>query len=94
MDALTLQLLTWIADQPRHYGETMEAWHTTCPRMPVWEDAVSAGLIRMEGAGTMRQRTVSLTVRGRALLDGSSSHRAHGPQAALAQCQKDDPALR
>ncbi len=73
MDALTLQLLTWISDRPRSYGETMDAWHTTCPRMPVWEDAVSAGLICMAGAGTMRERSVSLTKRGLALLDGHAS---------------------
>jgi hypothetical protein len=71
MDALTLQLLTWIADRPRSYGETMEAWHTTCPRMPVWEDAVSAGLIQVGGNGPMRARSVGLTSRGRALLNGS-----------------------
>jgi hypothetical protein len=71
MDALTLQLLTRIADRPRRYGETMEAWHTTCPRMPVWEDAVSAGLIRIDGSGTMRGRSVGLTGCGRALLDQS-----------------------
>jgi hypothetical protein len=68
MDALTLQLLTWLSDRPRGYGETMEAWHTTCPRMPVWEDAISAGLVRIEGGGSMRERAVSLTARGRALL--------------------------
>jgi hypothetical protein len=70
MDALTLQLLTWISDRPRSYGETMDAWRTTCPRMPIWEDAVSAGLIRIVGTGTMRERAVSLTRRGRALLNG------------------------
>jgi hypothetical protein len=75
MDALTLQLLTWIADRPRRYGETMDAWHTTCPRMPVWKDAISAGLIRIDGAGTMRERTVCLTARGRVLLG------AHAPVA-------------
>jgi len=74
MDALTLQLLTWIADRPRSYGETMDAWHTTCPRMPVWEDAVSAGLITIDGAGTMRQRAVCLTERGRVLLNGQPAY--------------------
>jgi hypothetical protein len=72
MDALTLQLLIWIADRRRSYGETMEAWHTTCPRMPVWEDAISAGLVCVEGSGKMRERAVALTTRGRALLGGSS----------------------
>jgi len=72
MDALTLQLITWLSDRPRSYGEVMEAWTTTCPRMPIWEDAVSNGLVRVEGVGTMRQRAVSVTPRGRALLDGHS----------------------
>ena len=46
----------------------MEAWTTTCPRMPIWEDAVSEGLVRVEGEGRMRERAVALTARGRALL--------------------------
>jgi hypothetical protein len=70
MDALMLQLVAWVSDRPRTYGEVMEAWTTTCPRMPIWEDAVSAGLVRVEGAGRMRERVVGLTPRGRALLDG------------------------
>jgi hypothetical protein len=70
MDALTLQLVAWVSDRPRTYGEVMEAWTTTCPRMPVWEDAVSAGLVRFEGEGRMRERVVGLTPRGRRLLDG------------------------
>jgi hypothetical protein len=75
MDALTLQLIAWVSDRPRTYGEVMEAWTTTCPRMPIWEDAVSEGLIRVEGEGRMRERAVGLTPRGRALLNGHSSQR-------------------
>jgi hypothetical protein len=70
MDALTLQLVAWVSDRPRTYGEVMEVWTTTCPRMPIWEDAVSAGLVRVEGEGRMRERVVGLTPRGRKLLDG------------------------
>ena len=73
MDALTRQLLTFVSDRPRTYGEVMEAWHTTCPRMPIWEDAVSAGLVQLAGTGTMRERAVRLTPRGRALLNGHSA---------------------
>jgi hypothetical protein len=72
MDALTLQLVTWVSDRPRTYGEVMEAWTTTCPRMPIWEDAVSAGLVRVAGEGRMRERVVGLTPRGRKLLDGGA----------------------
>jgi hypothetical protein len=70
MDALTLQLITWLSERPRTYGEVMEAWTTTCPKMPIWEDAVSNGLVRIGGVGSMRARCVSLTPRGRALLSG------------------------
>jgi hypothetical protein len=73
MDALTLQLITWLADRPRTYGEVMEAWTTTCPKMPVWEDAVTNGLVRVEGAGSIRQRAVILTPRSRALLNSQTN---------------------
>jgi hypothetical protein len=73
MDALTVQLVAWGSDRPRTYGEVMEAWTTTCPRMPIWEDAVSEGLVRVEGEGRMRERRVGLTPRGRALLDRSGN---------------------
>ena|ERR1700676_2541604 len=73
MDALTLQLIVWVSDRPRTYGEVMEAWTTTCPRMPIWEDAVSDGLVRVEGEGRMRERAVGLTPRGRARLNGKNA---------------------
>jgi DNA-binding PadR family transcriptional regulator len=73
MDALILQLISWVADRPRTYGEAMDAWKTSCPRMPVWEDAVSNGLVRVEGTGSMRERSVRLTQQGRALLDAQAS---------------------
>jgi hypothetical protein len=70
---LTLQLLAWTAERPRTYGEAMEAWRTHCPRMPVWEDAVDAGLIVAHASpgGRLNDRPVSLTALGRATLAGS-----------------------
>jgi hypothetical protein len=44
-NALTAQLLAWIAERPRSYAETMEAWRTTCPRLTIWEDAVDRGYV-------------------------------------------------
>ena len=70
--ALTLQFLTWIAAAPRSYGDVMEAWRTTCPRMPVWEDAVSEGLVAIESGRSMKDGRVKLTARGRALLAAQS----------------------
>jgi hypothetical protein len=66
---LTLQLLNWISSEPRTYADAMEAWRTTCPRMPIWEDAVSEGLVELNGSGSMRDRRVTLSARGRAILE-------------------------
>jgi hypothetical protein len=43
--ALVLDLLEWIGPTPRSYGEVMEAWRTSCPRLPIWEDANEHGFI-------------------------------------------------
>jgi len=69
-DALLLQLLAWVAARPRRYGETMEAWRTSCPRLPIWEDAVEAGLVEIVAGSEsgMRACEVRLTAAGRARL--------------------------
>jgi hypothetical protein len=67
-NCLTLQLLAWVDDRPRTYGETMEAWRTTCPRLTIWEDAVSDGLLLVEKSGTMRDARVLVTEAGRILM--------------------------
>jgi hypothetical protein len=60
-----LQFLAWVADRPRTYPETMEAWRSTCPRLSVWEDAIIDGLVRIDnGSG----RAVVLTARGQRML--------------------------
>jgi hypothetical protein len=64
---LTIQFLEWLSDRPRTYGETMDAWRTSCPRLSIWEDALSAGFVRL-GQGRFRERQVIITPRGRSLL--------------------------
>ena len=61
-EALTLQLLEWVAARPRMYDEALEAWRTSCPRLSVWEDAVIGGFVECRG------RTVLLTELGRSYL--------------------------
>ncbi len=65
---LTVQFLAWVAERPRTYPETMEAWRTSCPRLSVWEDATIEGLVRLEG-GPDRQTLVCLTAAGRQILE-------------------------
>ena len=62
-----LQLLDWISLRPRSYAETLEAWHTHCPRLPVWEDALAAGLVEVKRSGGDGS-LVSLTPAGRSAL--------------------------
>lgn len=52
---LLVQFLAWVAARPRSYGETMDAWRTSCPRISVWEDALGDGLVMVDGAGAEAQ---------------------------------------
>ena len=45
VDDLILDLLAWIGPERRPYAEVLEAWRTSCPRLPVWEDATDLGFI-------------------------------------------------
>jgi DNA-binding NtrC family response regulator len=45
LDPLVLDLVEWVAKEPRTYTELMEAWRTSCPRLTVWEDAVDRGFV-------------------------------------------------
>ncbi len=65
--ALVLDLVEWIANEPRPYAEVMEAWRTSCPRLTIWEDAVDQGLVvreQRDGLGTV----VKVTATGQAFL--------------------------
>ena len=75
-EALTLQLLQWIGDNPRSYMETMEAWRTSCPRMTIWEDALGDGLIERVAGATLSQAKVRVTESGRAYMKKANVGRA------------------
>jgi len=65
--SLVLDLMEWVAARPRSYEEVMDAWRTSCPRLPIWEDACDQGLVvreHLKGKGTM----VRLTTSGQQLL--------------------------
>ena len=47
---LMLDLVAWAAAAPRRYDEVMDAWRTSCPRLPVWETSVDLGYLRRECA--------------------------------------------
>ena len=45
VEPLILDLLEWVSRQERTYEEVIEVWRTSCPRLPVWEDASDRGLV-------------------------------------------------
>jgi len=45
VDALVLDLLEWIGPDHRPYADVMDAWRTSCPRLPVWEEANARGFL-------------------------------------------------
>ena len=70
-DPLVLDLVEWVAREPRPYSEVIETWRTSCPRLTIWEDAVDQGYVTREtiaGAGAR----VTVTAGGEQFL------RAHG----------------
>ena len=67
---LVRQLTAWVEARPRTYAEAVDAWRTSCPRLSIWEDALSAGLIEVTsvaGAG-LQGAAVRVTPQGAALL--------------------------
>ena len=67
VDALIVDLLEWIGPRGRPYAEVMDAWRTSCPRLPVWEEANARGYVvheRVAGTGPL----ISVSPSGLALL--------------------------
>jgi len=76
-EPLIRDLVEWVAAKPRRYTEVMEAWRTSCPRLPVWEDAVDRGLVERQADGSA-DPLVAVTEAGRACLarNGRSMRKA------------------
>lgn len=76
-ESLVLDLVEWVAQKPKPMEVVLDAWRTSCPRLPVWEDAVDYGYLTrtpVEGVGV----TVSVSEKGLNFL------KANGRTAAVA----------
>jgi hypothetical protein len=79
IEALILDLLEWIGSHPRPYSEVIDAWRTSCPRLPIWEEANSRGFINnehREGVGSF----VSVSPLGRTFLSERRPSSTHSLQ--------------
>lgn len=78
IDALILDLLEAIAPQPKPYAEVQRTWRTSCPRLPVWEEACERGFIERRGRAPDTV-LACLTPRGRTFLNEHRPTASHGP---------------
>ena len=67
VESLILDLLEWLAGRDRRYEEVMDAWRTSCPKLPVWEDANDRGLVMRDELNG--RCIIRLTASGLALLE-------------------------
>jgi hypothetical protein len=72
VENLILDLVEWVGRKERTYQETMDAWRTSCPRLPVWEDATERGLV--ETASANGRSLVRATPTGFAFLKEKRPH--------------------
>ncbi|HEY2822724.1 MAG TPA: hypothetical protein VGJ06_16890 [Candidatus Acidoferrum sp.] len=48
VEPLILDLLQWLTTEDKTYDQVLNAWRTSCPRLPIWEDANDRGLVNSE----------------------------------------------
>jgi hypothetical protein len=73
-ESLILDLLAWLGADERPYAEVLDAWRTSCPRLPVWEDANDRGfIVRRHVAG--QGQFISVSAAG-----ADHLHRSTSPQ--------------
>jgi hypothetical protein len=64
---LILDLLEYVATRERTYEEVLDAWRTSCPKLPVWEDANDRQLLATKEING--RRIVTITPSGFTLLE-------------------------
>ena len=72
---LMIEFLSWLIERHRTYSEAMDAWQSHCPRQTIWEDAMIEGYIQLDRSDSDPDPVVTLTERGRGLLNGNG-HRS------------------
>jgi len=77
IESLILDLLEWIGPSGRPYVEVLDAWRTSCPRLPVWEDANDRGFVASHHQAGLG-RFVSVTPTGWEYVRGHRPLMHHG----------------
>ena len=77
VDALIVDLLQWLSTRDRSYQEVIDAWRTSCPKLPIWEDAKDRGLVTLEYSEG--REMVRLSSAGTAFLERHFASRKPAP---------------
>jgi hypothetical protein len=80
---LILDLLECVATSERSYEEVMDAWRTSCPRLPVWEETNERRLVVREEVNG--RCIVRITSSGLALLQ----QRRPSPRSGVSRMAKE-----
>lgn len=72
---LICDLLEWLDRQPRTHAEVIDGWRTSCPRLPVWEEATDRGFVARRGkmVGVTSEGLSFLALQGRQISPGQGS---------------------
>jgi hypothetical protein len=76
VDALIFDLLDWLTTRERTYQEVIDVWRTSCPKLPVWEDANDRGLVAREHLNG--REVVRITPAGSAFLQQRKTSQRSG----------------
>jgi trans-aconitate 2-methyltransferase len=66
VENLIVDFVEWVGRRERTYSEALETWRTSCPKLPIWEDANDRGLV--ETAFVDGRLLVRVTQAGLAML--------------------------
>ena len=51
VENLLHDLLGWVDAKERSYEEALAAWRTSCPKLPIWEEAIDRRLMERDFVG-------------------------------------------
>jgi len=49
--ALVADLLAFVGREGRELAVVLDAWRTSCPRLPIWETALDSGFVALKPSG-------------------------------------------
>lgn len=68
VEALIFDLLNWLNRGDRTYDDLMNAWRTSCPKLPIWEEANDRALVEIETQASGERQLIRVSAAGHSFL--------------------------